>query len=85
MTADHNGFVKYWQSNMNNVKMFQAHKDPIRGLSFCPTDNKFTSCSDDGTVRVFDFATCKEERVLKGRWLHIVQVIIIIINVIEHI
>ena len=32
LTADHSGFVKYWQSNMNNVKMFQAHKDPVRGL-----------------------------------------------------
>ena len=32
LTADHAGFVKYWQSNMNNVKMYQAHKDPVRGL-----------------------------------------------------
>lgn len=32
LTADHGGYVKYWQSNMNNVKMYQAHKDPIRGL-----------------------------------------------------
>ena len=32
LTGDHGGFVKYWQSNMNNVKMYQAHKDPIRGL-----------------------------------------------------
>ena len=32
LTADHGGFVKYWQSNMNNVKMYQAHKDPVRGL-----------------------------------------------------
>lgn len=34
LTADHAGFVKYWQSNMNNVKMYQAHKDPIRGLRY---------------------------------------------------
>ncbi len=39
LTADHGGFVKYWQSNMNNVKMYQAHKDPIRGLR-CVTDGK---------------------------------------------
>lgn len=32
VTGDHNGYVKYWQSNMNNVKQFQAHKEPIRGL-----------------------------------------------------
>uniref|UniRef100_A0A182TZR0 WD repeat-containing protein 48 homolog n=1 Tax=Anopheles melas TaxID=34690 RepID=A0A182TZR0_9DIPT len=34
VTGDHGGFVKYWQSNMNNVKMFQAHKDPIRGIRY---------------------------------------------------
>ena len=39
LTADHGGFVKYWQSNMNNVKMYQAHKDPIRGLR-CVKDGK---------------------------------------------
>ena len=32
LTGDHGGFVKYWQSNMNNVKMYEAHKEPIRGL-----------------------------------------------------
>jgi len=32
LTADHSGFVKYWQSNMNNVKMYQVHRDPVRGL-----------------------------------------------------
>ncbi|XP_058823124.1 pre-mRNA 3' end processing protein WDR33 [Topomyia yanbarensis] len=66
VTGDHSGFVKYWQSNMNNVKMFQAHKEPIRGISFSPTDTKFASCSDDGTVRVWDFLRCQEERVLRG-------------------
>ena len=35
---------------MNNVKMFQAHKEPVRRVSFSPTDAKFASCSDDGTV-----------------------------------
>ncbi|XP_053693919.1 uncharacterized protein LOC128741846 [Sabethes cyaneus] len=66
VTGDHSGFVKYWQSNMNNVKMFQAHKEPVRGISFSPTDTKFASCSDDGTVRVWDFFRCQEERVLRG-------------------
>lgn len=26
--------MKYWQSNMNNVKMFQAHKEAIREARF---------------------------------------------------
>lgn len=32
ITGDHSGFIKYWQSNMNNVKMFQGHKEPVRGI-----------------------------------------------------
>lgn len=37
LTADHSGYVKYWQSNMNNVKMFQAHKEAIREARFITT------------------------------------------------
>uniref|UniRef100_T1J4C0 Uncharacterized protein n=1 Tax=Strigamia maritima TaxID=126957 RepID=T1J4C0_STRMM len=66
VTGDHSGYVKYWQSNMNNVKMFQAHKEPLRGISFCPTDSKFATCSDDGTVRIWDFLRCNEEKILRG-------------------
>ena len=36
-------------------------------LSFCPTDQKFASCSDDGTVRIWDFLRCHEERILRGK------------------
>uniref|UniRef100_A0A803TCU9 WD repeat domain 33 n=1 Tax=Anolis carolinensis TaxID=28377 RepID=A0A803TCU9_ANOCA len=40
LTADHGGYVKYWQSNMNNVKMFQAHKEAIR------EDNVFVNTNE---------------------------------------
>ena len=30
LTADHSGNIKYWQSNMNNVKAFDAHTEVIR-------------------------------------------------------
>jgi len=66
VTADHAGYVKYWQSNMNNVKMFLAHKEAIRGISFSPNDSKFATCSDDGTIRIWDFQRCAEERILRG-------------------
>lgn len=32
VTADHAGYIKYWQSNMNNVKMYPGHKEPVRGI-----------------------------------------------------
>eukprot|EP00112_Aurelia_sp_Birch-Aquarium-sp1_P012294 Seg2587.3 transcript_id=Seg2587.3/GoldUCD/mRNA.D3Y31 product="pre-mRNA 3' end processing protein WDR33" protein_id=Seg2587.3/GoldUCD/D3Y31 len=66
LSADHSGSVKYWQSNMNNVKTLQAHNDPVRGVGFSPTDNKFATCSDDGTIKIWDFYRCQEERVLRG-------------------
>ena len=34
LTGDDKGYLKYWQANMNNVKMFQGHFDAIRGLRF---------------------------------------------------
>lgn len=34
--------------------------------SFCRTDLKFCSCSDDTTVKVWDFARCQEEYSLFG-------------------
>ena len=30
VSTDDRGFVKYWQSNMNNVHTFQAHNEPVR-------------------------------------------------------
>lgn len=47
VTADHGGTVKYWQSNMNNLKKIQAHKEAVRDLAFAPSDLKFATCSDD--------------------------------------
>lgn len=82
ITGDHDGVVKYWQPNMNFVKSFSAHKEAVRGLryvpvercyhcihstiSFCPTDIKFASCSDDVTLKIWDFATQAQESVLTG-------------------
>lgn len=34
--------------------------------SFSPTDAKLATCSDDGTVRVFDFLRSSEEFILRG-------------------
>jgi polyadenylation factor subunit 2 len=66
VSCDHIGTVKYWQSNMNMVKEFSAHKEAIRGMSFAPGDAKFATCSDDVTVRIWDFARCTSDHVLTG-------------------
>ncbi|KAJ3626888.1 hypothetical protein Zmor_004198 [Zophobas morio] len=66
LTADDSGCIKYWQSNMNNVKEFQAHECPLREAAFSPTDVKFVTGADDKKVKIFDFKTCQEERILEG-------------------
>lgn len=60
------GVVKYWQSSMNNVKAFKAHKESVRDISFAPSDMKFASCSDDKTISVWDFESGKEEVGMNG-------------------
>ena len=46
---------------------------PPLHYSLSPTDAKLATCSDDGTVRIFDFIRCSEEFILRGkyseRWL----------------
>ncbi|KAG0250831.1 hypothetical protein BG011_008054 [Mortierella polycephala] len=66
VTADHNGFIKYWQSNMNPLKVFQGHKEAIRDLSFSPGDARFATCSDDSTIKIWNFHEGIEERTLTG-------------------
>ncbi|KAJ3023992.1 WD repeat-containing protein 33 [Thoreauomyces humboldtii] len=66
LTGDDSGVIKYWQSNMNNLKAVVAHKETVRDLTFSPTDNKFASCSDDGTIKIWSFADGVEERTLTG-------------------
>lgn len=66
LSADHDGTIKYWQPNFNNVKVIQGHHDPIRDLAFSPNDAKFVTASDDSTLRVFDFSAGTAETTLQG-------------------
>eukprot|EP01138_Halocafeteria_seosinensis_P006783 gb/GECG01006936.1/.p1 GENE.gb/GECG01006936.1/~~gb/GECG01006936.1/.p1 ORF type:complete len:335 (+),score=24.45 gb/GECG01006936.1/:1-1005(+) len=66
ISADQGGLVKYWSANMNPNEAIEAHKDAVRDLSFSPTDSKFCSCSDDGSVKVWDFWHVKQDIELTG-------------------
>ena len=66
VSADHDGVIKYWQPNFNNVESIRGHTDPVRDLAFSPTDAKFVTASDDSTLRVFDFAGGAAESTLTG-------------------
>ncbi|KAI6783906.1 Polyadenylation factor subunit-like protein [Emericellopsis cladophorae] len=66
ISGDHDGVIKYWLPNFNNVENINAHSDPIRDLAFSPQDNKFVTASDDSTLKIFDFAEGIEESKLEG-------------------
>ncbi|ATY65165.1 protein PFS2 [Cordyceps militaris] len=66
VSGDHDGLIKYWQPNFNNVQSINAHSDPIRDLAFSPNDAKFVTASDDSTLKVFDFALGSMETKLEG-------------------
>lgn len=68
LSGDVKGNIKYWESTMTPVnEIVEAHGgQPIRDLVFAPTDAKFASGADDGTVRIWDWERAVEERVLAG-------------------
>ena len=66
VSCDDSGKVKYYNASLRWQKIFQAHDRSCRALSFAPTDAKFATCSDDKTVRVWDFKTQKEDAKLDG-------------------
>ncbi|KAI0380939.1 WD40 repeat-like protein [Hypomontagnella monticulosa] len=66
ISADHDGIIKYWQPNFNNVQVIQGHHDPIRDLAFSPNDSKFVTASDDSSLKIFDFAAGNAESTLQG-------------------
>ena len=48
---------------MNNVVAFQGHlNSSITSFSFSPTDKKFATSGSDGTVRIWDFERCNDEK-----------------------
>ncbi|OAA58605.1 WD repeat protein [Niveomyces insectorum RCEF 264] len=66
ISADHDGLIKYWQPNFNNVESLAAHADPVRDLAFAPTDAKFVTASDDSTLKIYDFAAARADTTLTG-------------------
>lgn len=57
VTADVEANVRYWDPAMKLLEDFKAHRDVVRGIDFAPGDAKYVTCSDDGVVRQWDFAS----------------------------
>jgi polyadenylation factor subunit 2 len=67
LTCDAGGNIKYWSPSIAPVQSVDSHnQQAIHALSFSPSDTKFVSAGDDATVRVWDWASHREERKLEG-------------------
>ncbi|KZO95190.1 WD40 repeat-like protein [Calocera viscosa TUFC12733] len=66
ISSDTNGNIKYFQSNMNNLAVWQGHREAVRGVSFSPDDSRFATGADDSVIKLWSFEEMREERVLAG-------------------
>jgi len=66
LSGDHLGQIKLWDQHFYNSQNLQAHKDSLREISMAPTGQKFCTCADDSSAKVWDFKTLQEERQFAG-------------------
>ena len=68
VSTDKSGIIKYFDPHMNNLKAWagSTSKEAIRGVSFCPDDQRFATASDDSSIRIWSFAESRLESVLSG-------------------
>jgi polyadenylation factor subunit 2 len=52
-------------NSQHSVRLADGHRW-LTSLSFCPTDMKFATCSDDVTIKIWDFMRCQDEKTLSG-------------------
>lgn len=44
----------------------QRHQEAVREIAIAPTDEKFVTCSDDKTLKIWDFHTASVDKTLEG-------------------
>lgn len=66
VSGDSLGVIKFWHPSMLNLLKLDGHSEPVRDISFSMTDAKFCTASDDGSIKIWDSKSAKEEGILKG-------------------
>lgn len=66
ISGDKSGYIVYCDNIIDKKNMFKAHNDTcIKDISCSMSSVKFATCSDDGTARIFDFSTSRQEMVFQ--------------------
>jgi len=77
VSGDASGLIHYCDETLREIrKIPDAHKGPIRGLSFSPFDLKIVSCSDDSNLSVWSHGNATPEVTLSGHLADVKTVII---------
>src|SRR2546423_347327 len=60
LSGDTQGIIKYWQPNMNNVKVLHAHREAVRDLAYPPLPIKLPRriLSFHCSLAIADFSFC---------------------------
>ncbi|KAK6053145.1 WD domain, G-beta repeat protein, partial [Cooperia oncophora] len=66
ITGASTGEFTLWNGTAFNFETILQVLEAVLFCPFAPTDVKLASASDDGTVRIWDFARCVEERAMRG-------------------
>lgn len=66
VSGDDNGRIKYWKPNLELLNESIAHRETVRSICFSSTDLKFCTCSDDATLKIWDFKTCIVNKIFSG-------------------
>ena len=66
LSGDVTGVVRSWRPNLKMMKDVARLDHPVNMLEWAPTDTKFVTATEDSVLKVWDFATQRSERDLKG-------------------
>mmetsp|Transcript_3144 Transcript_3144/g.8965 ORF Transcript_3144/g.8965 Transcript_3144/m.8965 type:complete len:650 (-) Transcript_3144:1602-3551(-) len=67
LSSDEQGNIKYFLETCSELHTMKGDtQGAVLGLAFAPTNAKFASCGADTTVKVWDYNSHVEERVLVG-------------------
>ncbi len=74
VSGEQDGVLRMFDGTFRQLRKYKGHEAPVRGISFCPTSIKFASCSDDLSIKIWDFETAVEENKLLGHGFDVTTV-----------
>ena len=65
LTASADSLIRHFDKNGNLINVFKGHTEPVRSLALL-SNERFASCSNDGTIRKWDLRSGNQLKLLAG-------------------